>query len=94
MNKSRNTVLRESLFVTQKGICHYCKLPTAFKDWTLDHIWPKSRGGTRHLDNIVGACKDCNNDKADSTRGLHAPKTGPKRLKVFPVPRNGIPEIE
>lgn len=36
-------------------------------DLTLDHLIPKSRGGKDEPENLVSACKPCNNAKADRT---------------------------
>lgn len=38
------------------------------EDWvlmTVDHIIPKSKGGTYHLDNLNPMCSHCNGAKAD-----------------------------
>lgn len=32
---------------------------------TIDHVLPKSKGGTSHLDNLVLACFACNNKKGN-----------------------------
>jgi 5-methylcytosine-specific restriction endonuclease McrA len=37
------------------------------KSWNLDHITPKSRGGTGNLDNMEIACKDANQAKGSLT---------------------------
>lgn len=34
---------------------------------TIDHVVPRSRGGTDTWDNLVCACRSCNNRKADRT---------------------------
>ena len=34
---------------------------------TVDHILPSSRGGASSWTNLVSACKECNNRKADRT---------------------------
>ena len=45
-------------------ICRYCmKAPTT----TADHVFPKSRGGSNRLVNLVGCCLPCNAQKADRT---------------------------
>lgn len=45
-------------------ICRYCmKAPTT----TADHVFPKSRGGSNRLVNLVGSCQPCNVAKADQT---------------------------
>ncbi len=47
--------------------CQYCgRRGTAF-DLTLDHIMPKSRGGRTVAENLVAACRICNNRKGDRT---------------------------
>jgi len=32
---------------------------------TVDHIFPKSKGGTDHESNLVAACRPCNSGKRD-----------------------------
>jgi 5-methylcytosine-specific restriction endonuclease McrA len=46
-----------------KGICHYCRKPTAPRDLTMDHIVPLVRGGRSTKGNIVPCCKACNTAK-------------------------------
>lgn len=48
------------------GKCHYCGRDVTKKGdgsrlATRDHIVPQSEGGTLHPDNLVLACKRCNN---------------------------------
>jgi 5-methylcytosine-specific restriction endonuclease McrA len=33
--------------------------------WEVDHIRPRSRGGTDYLRNLVPACIECNRSKGD-----------------------------
>ncbi len=48
---------------TASGKCYYCGCQTEHKDLTMDHIVPLGRGGRSTKDNLVPACKDCNNKK-------------------------------
>lgn len=57
-----------------KYICHYCGTMTRRKSaqsdlrgFTVDHLVPLSRGGDWSLSNLVCACRECNNRKADMT---------------------------
>jgi len=45
-------------------VCVYCGAGPAE---TVDHIIPKSKGGTNRQTNLVGCCKECNQKKADMT---------------------------
>lgn len=59
------------------GICHYCgepmmRMPNERRSFTLDHVVPRSRGGTNHLSNLVGSCAECNNDKGSLTGDEYA----------------------
>lgn len=40
--------------------CAYCK---SKENLTLDHITPRSKGGTDRITNLICACKECNNSK-------------------------------
>jgi len=44
--------------------CVYCG---SYKNLTLDHVIPKSRGGTNDWTNLVTSCIKCNLKKADRT---------------------------
>jgi len=49
--------------------CFYCKRELTYALVTLDHVWPKSKGGPDSVDNLVIACARCNNKKADTVPG-------------------------
>ena len=48
---------------TAKGICWYCGQQVGFKNLTMDHVIPLTRGGRSTKDNLVPCCKECNNQK-------------------------------
>ncbi len=45
--------------------CQYCGVSSS--NLTVDHVIPKSRGGTDSWENLVAACIPCNNKKANRT---------------------------
>lgn len=64
--KKRNTrtsSLRQ-IFNLYGGICQYCHKEIRFSIATKDHVSPRSKGGSNADNNIVLACKKCNNKKA------------------------------
>ncbi len=55
-------------------VCYFCGTKTKKRSaqsdprgFTVDHLTPLSRGGNWDLANLVCACRDCNNRKADMT---------------------------
>ena len=56
---------RREVFARDQHICQYCgKLG---RDMTLDHVIPRSQGGTHTWENVVAACIFCNHRKAGRT---------------------------
>lgn len=45
--------------------CFYCGTPLNRWTSTLDHLVPKSKGGTNNRKNLVVCCVPCNTKKAD-----------------------------
>ncbi len=64
--KSRARELRHTRWWRQKcakGICYYCGRHIRPSDLTMDHVVPLIRGGKSIKNNLVPACKECNNKK-------------------------------
>jgi 5-methylcytosine-specific restriction endonuclease McrA len=59
-------VSRREVFRRDSHTCQYCG---STKHLTLDHVLPRSKGGTHTWDNVVAACERCNASKGD--RLLH-----------------------
>jgi 5-methylcytosine-specific restriction endonuclease McrA len=59
-------VNRREVFRRDHHTCQYCG---STKRLTLDHVIPRSKGGTHTWDNVVTACEKCNSAKGD--RLLH-----------------------
>ena len=53
------------LFGQQEGLCNGCGVMFPFRNFTVDHMVPQSRGGTDHLDNLKLLCGACNSVKGD-----------------------------
>ncbi len=45
------------------GKCHYCGKVFPPTELTMDHKIPLARGGKSEKENLVPACKECNNKK-------------------------------
>ena len=58
---------RSNVYLRDNYICQYCKQMNSYKDLTLDHVIPKSKGGKTEWTNIVSACRKCNNQKGNHT---------------------------
>ncbi|PIU67990.1 MAG: HNH endonuclease [Armatimonadetes bacterium CG07_land_8_20_14_0_80_40_9] len=56
---------RQSIFARDGYTCQYCGKVS--RDLTLDHVVPKRIGGKKDWENLVSACKGCNNRKGDKT---------------------------
>jgi 5-methylcytosine-specific restriction endonuclease McrA len=52
---------RRAVFTRDGQTCVYCGGPAT----SIDHVVPRSRGGTHTWDNVVAACRRCNHVKAD-----------------------------
>ncbi len=59
---SRRTVLARDLYT-----CQYCGGQPGKHELTVDHVIPRSRGGTTTWENVVAACAPCNHRKGDRT---------------------------
>ena len=57
-NATRAGILRRD-----KWTCGYCGDRAA----TIDHVFPRSRGGLDRWDNLIAACARCNQSKGDRT---------------------------
>ena len=50
-----------------RGQCYYCHARFHPSELTMDHKTPIARGGRSTKNNLVPACKDCNNEKKHRT---------------------------
>lgn len=59
----RRKITRRAVLARDSYTCQYCGHEAA--GLTVDHVIPRSRGGTSHWDNIVAACAPCNRKKGN-----------------------------
>ena len=80
MSPAYKAYLRTTLRKAQGGCCYWCghamlthrKHRNSPRGETLDHIAPRSRGGTSHVMNIVLACRKCNLEKGSGPAPMPA----------------------
>jgi 5-methylcytosine-specific restriction endonuclease McrA len=86
---------RKNLFDRDRNTCQYCGHHDVSQELTIDHVVPRSRGGTSHWENCVIACLTCNLKKGNrliEEAGLHlrrrprAPRWTP-HLLLAEIPR-------
>lgn len=53
------------LYGEQEGRCAGCRVHFEFRNLTVDHEWPKSKGGTDHISNLQLLCGHCNSVKGN-----------------------------
>lgn len=58
---------KAGVYRRDRGVCAYCGRPIPIEDASLDHVVPQSLGGPATWDNLVNACRRCNEKKANRT---------------------------
>jgi len=59
--QTRIALNRKAIFARDNHKCHYCGAAAE----NIDHVVPRSKGGTHTWDNVVAACRPCNMRKED-----------------------------
>jgi 5-methylcytosine-specific restriction endonuclease McrA len=57
--RARAALTRRAVFARDEWTCQYCGRTAE----NVDHVIPKSRGGTHTWENVVAACRRCNSKK-------------------------------
>jgi 5-methylcytosine-specific restriction endonuclease McrA len=58
---------RKNILLRDRNTCQFCGRVYPASELTLDHVIPRSRGGTTSWDNLVASCYRCNNIKGGRT---------------------------
>jgi CRISPR/Cas system Type II protein with McrA/HNH and RuvC-like nuclease domain len=66
INFHKVKLTRENVFKRDNYECVYCGESNS-RLLTLDHVHPKSKGGSDTWENLVTACLKCNNEKSNLT---------------------------
>ena len=70
---------RTAIMLRDAYTCQYCGDTPGRAQLTVDHVVPRSRGGTHDWENLVTACKRCNQRK-----GSHLPEEAQMLLNRKP----------
>lgn len=73
---------RKNIWLRDGGQCQYCEVKLSVNEFTYDHVIPRDQGGLTKWDNIVCACRRCNQRKANKT---------PAQAKMKLLKQPGIP---
>jgi len=77
---------KRSVWAKSNGKCHYClKTLKESSGWHVEHMQPKSLGGSDDLENLVAACASCNLEKSSMTAQDYIQY---RKIK-YPVASNG-----
>ena len=87
--QTRVAITRRSVFARDGHRCQYCGSQAE----NIDHVIPRSRGGTHSWENVVAACRRCNTAKEDHLLeetgfALHRPPRAP-RSRVWLLAASG-----
>jgi 5-methylcytosine-specific restriction endonuclease McrA len=78
----RRKITRRAVFARDRWTCQYCGHERG--SLTVDHVIPRSKGGSSGWDNIVTCCAPCNRRKGD--RLPRQAKMRPRRKPKAPSP--------
>lgn len=87
---------RYNIYARDKCTCQYCGRKLPRHELNLDHVIPRSRGGTSVWENVVCSCHECNRRKGGQTpqgagmtplRKPYKPKWTPFMQETFSLSR-------
>lgn len=81
---------RINIFLRDQAVCQYCGKSFGKSHLTLDHVIPIVQGGKKCWENIVTACKPCNQRKGGRTPGQAGMQLIRKPRKPVWLPAAGL----
>lgn len=88
INKPR-TISLKRLALLFNNTCQICFEKYDRQELTIEHIYPKSKGGIREIDNVTLSCKYCNQKKKDIYPFMSVKNT---EIKTAPLPLPVLPD--
>jgi len=82
----RKKLNKQTLYERDGGICQYSGRRLSYRNATIDHILPRSRGGIHAWDNVVISHRDVNHKKGSMTLEESGLKLLKKPKEPVPVP--------
>lgn len=76
------TLCNAALFRRDGYLCLYCGQTFSASELTRDHVIPRAQGGSDEWENVVSACKACNQRKSDYSLAEAERKLGMRLLAV------------
>ncbi len=87
--KRRVRFSRLNIFLRDQNTCQYCGKTKSRKELNLDHVVPRSRGGTSTWENVVCSCFECNRRKGGRT-----PREANMKLRSIPKRPRWTPRLD
>lgn len=66
MNPKQKRKKKQNLIDLYGSECWWCRQKLSSDQLTIDHLLPKSRGGSHSLENLRLSCFSCNNSRGNS----------------------------
>ena len=88
IKRKKPPLSKMNLMARDHNSCQYCNVKLSYKDATVDHVLPRSKGGTTHWENVVLSCNTCNRKKGSKTL-----KQAGLKLKKPPVQPDWLPVL-
>lgn len=64
-NRGLSKAVRMEVYARDGGVCSYCDELLSEEEFTVDHIYPWSLGGSDELESLTVACRPCNSSKGN-----------------------------
>lgn len=68
LSARRRRAIKPALYDKQDGFCNGCERFFDMNSMTIDHIQPRSQGGSNRRENLQLLCQTCNTLKSDGTQ--------------------------